>query len=160
MRNVQPSRRSGIPAAWGSYSFFVQSGIVALYPPCPSLCLNLFFWINSFILLLLIMASGVVCSSLKVFYSFGVMNPNRLNDETPEWTYNLLSACMNLRRALPMVRMVAFSHIFHVQKERHNVPWSIPIKLLSHLLELRPNQSRWSYISPSQEHHIHCAILH
>jgi hypothetical protein len=53
-----------------------------LYPPGPSLRLNLFFQISSFILLLHAMASGVVHSSLKVFHSFGVMNPNRLNDET------------------------------------------------------------------------------
>jgi hypothetical protein len=43
MCNVQPSRGSGIPASQSSCSFFVQSGIAALYPPCPSLCLNLFF---------------------------------------------------------------------------------------------------------------------
>jgi hypothetical protein len=53
-----------------------------------------------------------------------------------------------------------FCHVLHVQMERHNVPWSIPIKLLSHLLEQRPNQCRWSYISPSQEHNSHCAIWH
>jgi hypothetical protein len=37
------SRGSGIPASRSSCSFFVQSGIAALYLPGPSLCLNLFF---------------------------------------------------------------------------------------------------------------------
>jgi hypothetical protein len=61
MHNVKPSRESSIPASRSSCSFFVQSGIV---------------------LLLRTMASGVVCSSLKVVHSFGVMNPNQLNGET------------------------------------------------------------------------------
>jgi hypothetical protein len=30
------------------------------------------------------MASGVVSSCWKVLHSFGVMNPNRLNGETPD----------------------------------------------------------------------------
>jgi hypothetical protein len=62
VHNVQPSRGSGIPTSQSSCSFFVQSGIEALYPPGTSLCLNLFFRINSFILLLRAMASTVVCS--------------------------------------------------------------------------------------------------
>jgi hypothetical protein len=37
----------------------------------------------SFFLLLRAMVSGVVCSYWKVFHLFGVMNPNRLNGETP-----------------------------------------------------------------------------
>jgi hypothetical protein len=83
MHNVQPSRGSGIPASQNSYSFFVQRRIATLYPSGPSPCLNLFFRISSFILLLCDIDSGVVCSSLKVFHSFGVINPNRLNGETP-----------------------------------------------------------------------------
>jgi hypothetical protein len=86
MHNVQPSRRSGIPGSQSSCSFFIQSGIAALYPPGLSLCLNLFFRINSFILLLSVMASGVVCRCWKVFHSFGVMNPIWFNGETPAWT--------------------------------------------------------------------------
>jgi hypothetical protein len=86
MHNMQPSRGSSILASWSSYSFFVQNGIASLYPVGPSLCLNLFFQISSFILLLSAMASGVVCSCWKVFHSFGVMNPNRFNGETPGWT--------------------------------------------------------------------------
>jgi hypothetical protein len=62
MRNVQPSRGFSIPASRSSCSFFVHSGIAALYPPGPSLYLNLFFRISSFILLLCAMASRVVCS--------------------------------------------------------------------------------------------------
>jgi hypothetical protein len=30
-----------------------------------------------------VLASGVVCSCYKVFHSFGMMNPNQLNGETP-----------------------------------------------------------------------------
>jgi hypothetical protein len=55
--NMQPSRGSGIPASRSSCSFFVQSGIAVLYPPGPSLCLNLFFQISSFILIPCIMVS-------------------------------------------------------------------------------------------------------
>jgi hypothetical protein len=44
------------------------------------------------------------------------------------------------------------------QQERHNVLWSIPIKFLSHLLEQCSNQTKWSYIFPSQEHCSHCPI--
>jgi hypothetical protein len=43
MRNMQPSWGSSILASRSSYSFLIQSGIAALYPPGPSPCLNLFF---------------------------------------------------------------------------------------------------------------------
>jgi hypothetical protein len=65
VHTVQPSRGSGTPASWSSCSFFVQIDIAALYPPGPSLCLNLFFMFNSFILLLKVMASGVVYVVLR-----------------------------------------------------------------------------------------------
>jgi hypothetical protein len=82
VQNVQPSRASRIPTSWNPYSHFVQSEIADLYPLGPSLYLNLFFWIGSFILLLSIMASGVVYRYWKVFQSFGVMNSNWFNSWT------------------------------------------------------------------------------
>jgi hypothetical protein len=86
VRNMQPSRGSGILGSWSTCSFFVQSGITALYPPHLSLCLNLFFQISSFILLLCAMVSGVICSCWKVFHSSSVTNPNWFNGETPGLT--------------------------------------------------------------------------
>jgi hypothetical protein len=58
VRIVQPSRGSGIPASRSSWSFFAHFGIAALYPPEPSLCLNLFFEFSSFILLLRVSYPG------------------------------------------------------------------------------------------------------
>jgi hypothetical protein len=76
-------RRIRYPSITKLVFLLCQSRIAALYPPGPSLCLNLFFRISSFILLLCAMDSGVVCGSLKVLHSFGVMNTNQLNGETP-----------------------------------------------------------------------------
>jgi hypothetical protein len=56
-------------------TYFVQSEIVASCPPGPSFCLNLFFRISYFILLMTAMASRVVHNCWKVFYLFDVMNP-------------------------------------------------------------------------------------
>jgi hypothetical protein len=86
MHNVQPSKGSDIPAARLSCSFFVHFGITALYPPGPSLCMNLFFLLSSFIFLLSAMASRLVRCCWKVFHSLGVINPNQFNGDLPVWT--------------------------------------------------------------------------
>jgi hypothetical protein len=86
VRTMQPSRGSGIPASRSSCSFFILIDIVELYPPGPSLCLNLFFLFSSFILLLRAMTSGVVCCYTNVFHSFVMIYPNRFSADRPLYT--------------------------------------------------------------------------
>jgi hypothetical protein len=73
---VQPSRGSSMPTSWSSCSFFAYFDIVALYPPGPSLCLNLLFAFISFILLLRAMACEVLSCYTNVSHLFKVIYPN------------------------------------------------------------------------------------
>jgi hypothetical protein len=136
------TRGSGIPASQSSCSFCVHFGIAALYPPGPSLCLNLFFDFSSFILLWgLWLCSGMLLYECVPFIWRDISKLIQWR-QTPLHIVLVESMFEPPKCIRCCFHRSIFVNLFFLRREKCNVLWWILIMFLACLLKHHPGTRR------------------